>query len=46
MILSFDEGRVHPVPYEDTDSYRIMNLFMRDRERLLYNLLAEKENPD
>ena len=46
VILSFDEGRVHPVQYEDTDSYRVMSLFMRDRERLLYNLLAEKENPD
>lgn len=45
-ILSFDDGLIHPVQYEDTDSYRLMNLFMRDRERLLYRLFAENENPD
>ena len=45
-ILSFDDGLIHSVQYEDTDSYRLMNLFMRDRERLLYRLFAENENPD
>ena len=45
-ILSFDDGNIHPMKYEDTDSYRVMSLFMRDRERLLYNLFKGKENPD
>ena len=40
-ILTFDDGAVHPCAYEDTDSYRITSLFLRDRERLLRQMLDE-----
>ncbi len=42
-ILSFDEGTVHPISYEETDSYRITSLFINQRERLLKQLLQEEE---
>ena len=34
-ILSFDGGVIHPIEYEDTDSYQIISMFINDRERLL-----------
>jgi predicted ATPase len=40
-ILSFDEGRIHPIEYEDTDSYQITKLFVENREQLLNRLLSE-----
>ena len=40
-ILSFDGGPLHPVAYEDTDSYRITSLFLSDRKRMLHSLLEE-----
>ncbi len=40
-ILSFDDGPLHPIAYEDTDSYRIMSLFLSDRRRILHSLLGE-----
>ena len=40
-ILSFDDGPIHPIPYEDTDSYRITSLFLSDRKRVLHDLLEE-----
>ena len=40
-ILSFDDGLIHPIAYEDTDSYRIMSLFLSDRKRVLHSLLEE-----
>ena len=40
-ILSFDDGHIHPVAYEDTDSYRITNLFLSDRKRILRSLIEE-----
>lgn len=40
-ILSFDDGPIHPIAYEDTDSYRIMSLFLSDRKRLLHSLLED-----
>ncbi len=40
-ILSFDDGPIHPVAYEDTDSYRITNLFLSDRKRILRSLIEE-----
>ena len=38
-IRSFDEGRIHPCAYEDTDSYQITKMFVNSRERLLRRLL-------
>ena len=43
-ILSFDEGKIHPCAYEETDSYRITSMFMRDREQLLKRLLDDSDD--
>ena len=40
-ILSFDEGPVHPCSYEETDSYKVTELFINSRELMLRNLLEE-----
>lgn len=42
-ILSFDEGPVHPCGYEETDSYRIISMFINDRERILHQLLEDED---
>lgn len=42
-IWSFDDGSVHPIEYEDTDSYQITSLFLNDRKRLLRQLLGATE---
>jgi predicted ATPase len=42
QILSFDEGTVHPITYEETGSYRITSMFMSGRERILHHLLDEE----
>lgn len=39
-ILSFDNGRIHPISYEDTDSYQITKMFIENREHLLNKLLG------
>ena len=38
-ILSFDDGKIHPVSYEETDSYRVTEMFINDRKRILHQLL-------
>ena len=40
-ILSFDDGAIHPVKYEDTDSYKVTEMFINGRERVLHHLLGE-----
>ncbi len=40
-ILSFDEGQIHPIDYEDTDSYQITKMFMENKEHLLKQLLSD-----
>ena len=42
-ILSFDSGKIHCVEYEETDSYKITEMFIRDRKRLLNRLLDDEE---
>lgn len=37
-ILTFDEGRIHSCNYEDTDSYRVTEMFINNREQLLKRL--------
>lgn len=39
-ILSFDEGQIHPIGYEDTDSYKVTKMFIENREQLLKRLLG------
>ena len=38
-IWSFDNGSIHPITYEETESYKITKLFIEDRERLLNELM-------
>ena len=38
-ILSFDDGQVHSISYEETDSYQITKMFIENKEQLLHNLL-------
>lgn len=40
-ILTFDDGQIHPCEYEETESFRITELFIRDREYLLEKLLKD-----
>ena len=40
-ILSFDDGAIYPVKYEDTDSYKVTEMFINGRERVLHHLLGE-----
>lgn len=38
-ILTFDNGKIHPCSYEETDSYLITSMFLKNREQLLKRLL-------
>ena len=37
-ILSFDGGPVHPISYQETDSYQITKLFLENREQMIKRL--------
>lgn len=41
QILSFDDGVIHEVEYEDTESYRVTEMFVNNREYFLKRLLEE-----
>jgi predicted ATPase len=38
-ILSFDDGKIREIKYEETESYKITELFINNKELLLNNLL-------
>ena len=38
-IFSFDNGKIHTCRYEETESYKVTELFINKRKRLLENLL-------
>lgn len=40
-ILTFDSGKIHPCTYEETDSYIITSMFLKNREQILNKLLNE-----
>lgn len=40
-IFCFDNGSIHTCSYEDTDSYRVTEMFINNRERLLERLLDD-----
>ena len=40
-ILSFDGEMIHKCTYEETDSYRVMEVFINNRAQLLHRLLSE-----
>ena len=41
-ILSFDESKIHTCDYKDTESYKITEMFINNRESLLRRLLEEE----
>lgn len=41
QILSFDDGKIHPCQYEDTESYKVTEMFINNREQLLSHLLLK-----
>ena len=45
-ILSFDDGPVHPVSYEETDSYRVTEMFINNRKQILRRLLRTDGSED
>ena len=45
-ILSFDDGLIHPIDYEDTDSYQITKMFIENKEQLLKRLLSDEDKAD
>lgn len=40
QILSFDDGQIHPCDYLDTESYRVTEMFINNREYFLKRLLC------
>lgn len=40
-ILSFDDGNIHPVSYEETDSYQITKLFVDNRDYIIKKLFED-----
>ncbi|KAB8135787.1 AAA family ATPase [Gracilibacillus oryzae] len=42
-ILSFDNGKIEQVKYEETDHYRVTKYFLQHREKFLEELFAEEE---
>lgn len=46
QILSFDNGPVRPVSYEETDSYQVTKLFLENRDQMLKRLLEERPEED
>ena len=38
-IISFDNGEIQEISYEDAESYKITEMFINQRERLLNKLL-------
>lgn len=41
QMLSFDDEVVHNCEYEDTESYKVTEMFINNREQLLGRLLWE-----
>lgn len=39
-ILSFDDGRIHEVTYEETEHYQVMEMFINRRQQILEQLLS------
>ncbi len=39
-ILSFDDGEIHQCTYEETDSYQVVEMFIKNREQVLKRLLG------
>lgn len=44
QILSFDEGQVHEVEYEQTGSFQVVRSFLNNRKEFLDQLFAETQS--
>ena len=42
QILSFDDGPIHPIEYEKTESYQVTKMFLDNKEQFLRRLLDEE----
>ena len=42
-ILSFDYGIIHPIAYEETESYQITKMFIDNKDQILKRLLGEDD---
>ncbi|MBO5371904.1 MAG: AAA family ATPase [Lachnospiraceae bacterium] len=42
QILTFDDSYIHTCKYEETDSYQVTEMFINNREQLLYRLLSKE----
>ena len=42
-ILSFDDGPIHEIGYEETESYQVTSMFVNNREQVLHHLLSTDE---
>ena len=40
-ILSFDDGEIHLCTYEETDSFRVTEMFINNRKQILKRLLEK-----
>ncbi|MCR5232984.1 MAG: AAA family ATPase [Lachnospiraceae bacterium] len=40
-ILSFDDGEVHALAYEETESYQVTKMFIENRDQMLSHLLHD-----
>jgi predicted ATPase len=40
-IISFDDGKVHRISYEETESYQVTEMFINNRKQLLHQLFDE-----
>ncbi len=43
QVLSFDGGRIHEIPFDQTDAWQIARRFLNDREALLKTLLEDDQ---
>ncbi len=41
QILSFDDGEIHPISYEETECYQVMEMFINNRQVLLDKLFSD-----
>lgn len=44
QILSFDEGKIHPCEYTETESYQVTEMFINNRDYFLKCLLSEQRD--
>ena len=40
-ILSFDDGLIHRIDYEETESYKVTEMFINRREHVLNELFGK-----